>query len=57
MAKKELQTEDAILKLLDIYTKECEDTLKCRTSKRRVRYVPSRYDRKAMVYESNQRRS
>ena len=27
MAKKELQTEDAILKLLDIYTKECEDTL------------------------------
>ena len=33
MAKKELQTEDAILKLLDIYTEECEDTLKCRTSK------------------------
>ena len=27
MAKKEIQTEDAILKLLDIYTKECEDTL------------------------------
>lgn len=27
MSKKELKTEDAILKLLDIYTKECEDTL------------------------------